>query len=337
MKILSFFTKLLHFLPSEFSHDLALNSLKFLYLTGILNLLLPAREKIKVKELDDKSNFLESLQNKVGFAAGLDKNGDYIDCLAALGVGFIEVGTITPKPQSGNPKPRLFRNRKERSLINRLGFNNKGVDHLVKNLQNKKSNILVGTSIGKNFDTSNQVAYKDYLLCLEKVYEFSDYIAVNISSPNTENLRQLSTDNFLRTLLTKIKSKQDVLSYSFGYRPIFIKLSPDEELDNLKDICNLILELKLDGIICSNTTIDHSGKNGKGGLSGSPLKEKSSEKLRYIKNIVGDNIPIIASGGVMSVQDYQEKIDSGADLVQVYTGFIYEGPKLIYDLVNSNS
>ena len=336
MKILGFFTKLLHFLPSEFSHDLALNALKFLYVTGTLNLLLPTQEKNKVKALGKKSNFLESLKNKVGFAAGLDKNGDYIDCLAALGVGFIEVGTVTPKPQSGNPKPRLFRNRKERSLINRLGFNNKGVDHLVKNLQNKKSNIVVGTSIGKNFDTSNEVAYEDYLLCLEKVYEYSDYIAVNISSPNTENLRQLSSDNFLRTLLTKIKSKQNVLSSSNSYKPIFIKLSPDEELDNLKDICNLILELKLDGIICSNTTVDHLNKDGKGGLSGSPLKEKSSEKLRFIKNIVGDNIPIIASGGVMSVQDYYEKIDFGADLVQVYTGFIYEGPKLIYDLVNSN-
>ena len=334
MKILSFFTKLLHYLPSEFSHNLALNSLKFLYLTGILKLLYPLQEEGEIKTIKKKSKNLMSLKNKIGFAAGLDKNGDFIDCLAALGVGFIEVGTVTPKPQSGNPKPRLFRNRKERSLLNRLGFNNKGVDHLLKNLQNKKSDIVVGTSIGKNFNTSNELAYKDYLICLDKVYEFSDYIAVNISSPNTKDLRELSKDNYLKILLTKIKSKQEILSSSHGYKPIFIKLSPDEELDNLREICNMIMELEIDGIICSNTTVEHADQNGDGGLSGVPLKEKSLQRLKFIKNIVRNNIPIIASGGVMSVEDYQDKIDCGADLVQVYTGFIYEGPKLINELVN---
>ena len=337
MKILSFFTKLLHFLPTEFSHFVALNSLKFLYLSGLLKILL-------LKQRDDRSSqekvevqFINNLKNRVGFAAGLDKNGDYIDCLAALGVAFVEVGTVTPKPQSGNPKPRLFRNRHERSLINRLGFNNKGVDHLVKNLKNRKSNVVVGSSIGKNFDTSNELAYKDYLLCLEKVYEFSDYVAVNISSPNTSDLRELSNTTYSKTLLSKIKFMQNTLSSALGYKPIFIKLSPDEELDNLKGICSLILELKLDGIICSNTTIDHVDRNGAGGLSGAPLKEKSLESLKFIKSIVGNKIPVIASGGVMSVEDYQEKIDCGADLVQVYTGFIYEGPNLIYELVNSKT
>ncbi len=337
MKFLSFFTKLLHFFPTEFSHLLALKSLKFLHKSGLLKILLLENENSVISQEEGKIHFMNTLKNRVGFAAGLDKNGDYIDCLAALGVGFIEVGTVTPKAQSGNPKPRLFRNRKDRSLINRLGFNNKGVDHLLNNLKNRKSSLVVGTSIGKNFDTSNDVAYKDYLICLEKVYEFSDYIAVNISSPNTSNLRELSNATYSKSLLSKIKFKQNTLSSSLGYKPIFIKLSPDEELDNLRGICSLILELELDGIICSNTTIDHVDRNGAGGLSGAPLKEKSLESLKLIKSIVGNKIPIIASGGVMSVKDYQEKIDYGADLVQVYTGFIYEGPNLIYELVNSKT
>ena len=334
MKILSFFTKLLHFLPSEFSHRLALNSLKFLHVTGLLKLLLPTQKHRSIAKKEEKEQFLEKFKNRVGFAAGLDKNGDYIDCLAALGVGFIEVGTVTPVAQNGNPKPRLFRNRSEKSLLNRLGFNNKGVDYVMNNLKNRQSKIIIGTSIGKNNNTPNEFAYRDYLSCLDKVYEFSDYVAVNISSPNTKALRELSDESYLRILLSKIKSKQETLTYSFGHKPIFIKVSPDEELDNLKNICNLIIELQLDGIICSNTTVDHLDSNGRGGISGAPLRKKATEKQLFIKDIVKNNIPIIASGGVMSVEDYQERVDSGADLVQVYTGFIYEGPKLILDLVN---
>lgn len=338
MRILSFFTKILHFLPSELSHSLALNSLKMIHTIGLLHFLVKQKESEEGSSQEiECSDFLNNFRNRVGFAAGLDKNGDYIDCLAALGVAFIEVGTITPLPQKGNVKPRLFRNKTEKSLLNRLGFNNKGVDHLVKNLKRKKSTIVLGTSIGKNFNTPNEVAYKDYLVCLEKVYEITDYIAINISSPNTENLRELSEEFYLRKLLNEIKTKQLVLSSSFGYKPIFIKISPDEELENLKEICNLILELKLDGIICSNTTINHFDKNGKGGLSGTLLKKKSTDTLLFIKKIVRDRIPVMASGGVMSVADYQEKIDAGADLVQLYTGFIYEGPKLIQDIVNFNS
>ena len=333
MIILSFFTKLLHFLPSELSHYLALQSLKFIYSIGLLNYLIPNQnDKIFRKSLDHKS-VLSNLKNKVGFAAGLDKNGDYIDCLAALGVGFIELGTITPEPQSGNLRPRLFRNRKDRSLLNRLGFNNKGVDYLVNNLKKRKSKIAVGSSIGKNYYTSNHHAYRDYLFCLEKVYEFSDYIAINISSPNTDNLRDLSSEDYLVGLLRKIKSKQALLSSSHGYKPIFIKISPDEDLQNLREICRSIMDIGLDGIICSNTTVDHYDERGTGGLSGTPLKDKATKTLLIVKGIVENKIPIIASGGVMSVEDYQEKIDCGADLVQVYTGFIYEGPKLINDLV----
>ena len=335
MKVLSFFTKLLHFFPEEFSHALALKSLKFLYLVGLLGLLVPKQERNNnhIQNIE-KENFLNNFKNKVGFAAGLDKNGDYIDCLGGLGVAFIEIGTVTPKPQKGNPRPRLFRNKKDQSLLNRLGFNNKGVDHLVKRLKNRKSKVIVGTSIGKNFDTPNEKAFEDYLFCLEKVYEHTDYIAVNISSPNTENLRELGNKEYLGNLLSKIKSKQEDLSSLHGYKPVFIKISPDEQLENLREICNSVLIYKLDGIICSNTTAEHDDKNGNGGLSGQPLKNKATERLKFVKSIIKDELPIMASGGVMSVSDYKEKIDAGADLVQIYTGFIFEGPELVSELVN---
>ena len=331
MYLLSFFTKLFHFLPGEVSHRLALGGLKFFYRLGLLNILLGNR--VKNKEILKDSNDVRTYKNKLGIAAGLDKDGEYIDCLSALGVGFIEVGTVTPKRQYGNAKPRLFRNRKERSLLNRLGFNNKGVDSLVENLKKRKSTIPVGVSIGKNFETSNDQAYEDYLLCMEKVYQYSNYIAINISSPNTEELRDLSSQAFLKDLLLKIKEKQNILCKSFDYVPIFIKISPDENREALQEICECIIESKMDGIITSNTTIDHNDKNGYGGLSGLPLKDKATRKLSQIKKIVGNELPIIASGGVMSVSDYQEKIDAGADLVQIYTGFIFEGPKLIQDIL----
>ena len=274
---------------------------------------------------------------KVGIAAGLDKNGDYIDCLAALGISFIEVGTVTPKPQNGNPKPRIFRNVKDKSLLNRLGFNNKGVDYLVERLKKRNTSIFVGSSIGKNFDTPNDKASDDYIYCLKRVYEFSDYIAINISSPNTKNLRELSTEENLNFLLNKIKTEHNILSSLHGYKPIFVKISPDETFKNLKSICESILLNNIDGIICSNTTVDHDHENGLGGLSGAPLKNKSNSSLENIKNLVGDKLPIIASGGVMTSADYLEKLDKGANLVQIYTGFIFEGPKLIKDILNLKS
>ena len=331
MNLLTFFTKLFHFLPEEISHHLALLGLKGLYSSGLLKFLIK-KNSLETKE----SNNLMGFKNKLGIAAGLDKDGEYIDCLSALGIGFIEVGTVTPIKQSGNPKPRLFRNREEKSLLNRLGFNNKGVESLVENLKKRRSTTPVGVSIGKNFNTSNQDAHKDYLLCMEKVYQYSDYIAINISSPNTAELRELSSQEFLDNLLFKIKEKQKLLSRTSNYVPIFIKLSPDENLLSLENICNSIVKNGIDGIISSNTTVDHNHKNGDGGLSGSPLKNKANDKLSFIKKTVGNTIPIIASGGVMSALDYQEKIDAGAVLVQIYTGFIFEGPKLIHDILNNH-
>ena len=323
------FLSFLRILPPELAHSIALNSLQLLYRLKLIGIFFSYR-------FSDAPFTFKGLEfkNKLGIAAGLDKNGDFINSLGALGFGFIEVGTITPKPQPGNSKPRVFRFTNQEAIVNRLGFNNKGVDYLMNNLKNRKSKIIIGTSIGKNHNTPNEFAYRDYLSCLDKVYEFSDYVAVNISSPNTKALRELSDESYLRILLSKIKSKQETLSYSFGHKPIFIKVSPDEELDNLKSICYLIIELQLDGIICSNTTVYHLDANGRGGLSGAPLRRKATDNQLFIKDIVKNNIPIIASGGVMSVEDYQEKIDSGADLVQVYTGFIYEGPQLIDDILN---
>ena len=332
MIIISFFTKILHYLPGEISHSIALGGLKLLYALGLIGLFQNNSKRYEFSERD-----IRNTRNMVGIAAGLDKNGEYIDCLASLGLGFIEVGTITPKPQEGNPKPRLFRNKKDKSLLNRLGFNNKGVDFLVENLKNRKSNIIVGSSIGKNFDTPNNKAHEDYIYCLEKVYEFSDYIAVNISSPNTKDLRNLSGKDFFDYLLKELKDSQTKLSIRFGYKPIFVKISPDETLENLKLICKSIISNQMDGIICANTTVNHDEKNGFGGLSGAPLKKLSNKTLISVRNEVGKNFPIIASGGVMSSRDYQEKIKLGANLVQVYTGFIFEGPKLIQDIINMSS
>ena len=335
MYLLTFITKLFHFLPEEIAHRFALSGLKLMYSIGVLQILL-GKTPTETEILD---NFFGRgiYKNRLGIAAGLDKDGEYIDCLSALGVGFIEVGTVTPLQQQGNPKPRLFRNKIDKSLLNRLGFNNKGVEALVKNLEKRKSTVPIGVSIGKNFDTPNEAAYKDYLFCMEKVYKYSSYIAINISSPNTKGLRELSNDKFLSDLLKILKDKQNELSESFEYVPIFVKLSPDEEPEDLEQICKSILDYKIDGIIVSNTTIIHNDKNGYGGLSGSPLKNKANEKLSFIKKIVGNKMPIIASGGVMSASDFLEKIDAGADLVQIYTGFIFEGPKLIQDILIADS
>lgn len=333
MKLISLLTKLLHYLPSELAHHIALKSLQISHKTGILSLLL--RHYSHKPDYSYKNTRIRvNLKNRLGFAAGLDKDGQYVDCLAALGVGFIEVGTVTPRPQPGNPKPRLFRNKKDKSIINRLGFNNSGVDSLVLNLKQRKSSIPVGISIGKNFDTPIELAVEDYSKCMKKVYEFSDYIAINISSPNTLNLRDLSSKEYLDSLLGKLKSIQNDLSLNYGYKPLYLKISPDEELHNIKEICESVLEKEIDGIICSNTTIDHQDGLTRGGLSGAPLKIKANQVLKTVKEIVDTKVSIIASGGVMSDLDYQEKLNAGADLVQIYTGFIYEGPKLIKDILS---
>ena len=268
-------------------------------------------------------------------AAGLDKNGDFIDSFADLGFGFLEIGTVTPKPQYGNKKPRLYRDKSSKSIINRMGFNNKGVDHLVKKLSERKSDIPIGVSIGKNFDTPNNLAVKDYLYCLDKVFELADYIAINISSPNTKNLRSFEVKQELEDLIKPIKERQLKLSKKFEYKPLFLKISPDNDQKGIEDICETLLRFSIDGLICTNTTINHNHISGSGGLSGKPLMGSSTEILKKARKSLGDKFPIIASGGVMSKEDFQEKIKAGANLVQIYTGFIYEGPQLIDDILNN--
>jgi dihydroorotate dehydrogenase len=332
MKLISSFTRVLQYLPGELSHFIALKGLKIIYKLGVLNFLIKDVSTLNDQSSLNKKIKFNNLSNQLGIAAGLDKNAEYVDCLARLGIGFIEVGTVTPRPQPGNPKPRIFRNRKEKYLINRLGFNNKGVDNLLDNLKKRKSLLPVGISIGKNFVTKNDHASDDYLICMEKVYEYASYVAINISSPNTKDLRDLSNKEYLDTLLKKLKRKQSDLSEDLGYKPLYVKLSPDEELHKLEEICKIILNNNIDGIICCNTTVKHNDKNGQGGLSGSPLTDRATETLTLVRKIVGSDFPLIASGGVMSVADYQQRIEAGADLVQIYTGFIFEGPKLIEDI-----
>ena len=325
LKLLSFFTKLFHFIPSELSHSLALKGLKVITSLGYrLN---------KRGYLEDLKLLDCHFQNPLGIAAGLDKNGDYIDSLASIGFGFLEIGTVTPKPQYGNKKPRLFRDKPSKAIINRMGFNNKGINHLVKQLKKRKSAIPIGVSIGKNFDTPNNLAVNDYLYCLDKVFESADYIAINISSPNTEDLRSFEIKKELEDLIKPIKQRQLKLSKKFGYKPLLLKISPDNDDKGIEDICKILLRFSIDGLICTNTTINHNHISGSGGLSGKPLMGASTEILKKARKFLGEEFPIIASGGVMSKQAYQDKIEAGANLVQIYTGFIYEGPQLIEDII----
>jgi len=326
LNLLTLLTKAFHFLPSELSHSLALTGLKLITTLGFrIN---------KSEDLNDLRILDFHFKNTLGLAAGLDKNGDYLDTLAKLGFGFLEIGTVTPKPQYGNKKPRLFRDTPSKAIINRMGFNNKGVDHLVRKLEKRKTDIPIGVSIGKNFDTPNSLAAKDYIYCLDKVFKLADYIAINISSPNTENLRSFEIKQELEDLIKPLKERQLELTKEHGYKPLFLKISPDNDEKGLEDICETLLRFSIDGLICTNTSINHSHFSGSGGLSGKPLMKLSTDTLKKARNFLGDEFPIIASGGVMSKEDYLKKIEAGANLVQIYTGFIYEGPQLIEDIIN---
>ena len=273
-------------------------------------------------------------QNRLGLAAGMDKNADHIDSLSYLGFGFLELGTLTPRAQPGNIKPRLFRLRDEKSLINNMGFNNKGIEHAVLRIKNSKSKAVIGLSIGKNQDTPLRKALEDYLFCLEKAYPVCDYVAVNISSPNTKDLRKLESEEYFSSLITTLKKRQEAYSKELGYKPIVLKLSPDLQDRDLEIICKEILDKDIDGIISTNTTISHN-YNYQGGLSGEQLFEISNRSLTSFRSFLGSSFPIIASGGVMSRHHFEKKLELGADLVQVYTGMIYKGPALVKDILNS--
>ena len=277
--------------------------------------------------------------NPVGLAAGLDKDGKHIDALGSLGFGFLEIGTVTPKPQPGNPKPRMFRLPEAQAIINRMGFNNDGVDACVKRVRESaywQNGGIVGLNIGKNASTPIENAASDYITAMEAVYDLASYITVNISSPNTQNLRALQGEDMLRSLLNSLHVAREALSDQYGVRkPLFLKIAPDLDQSDIKLIADLLLEFRIDAVIATNTTIARDAVKGLefgeelGGLSGAPVRIASTEVVKNLKQYLGDVIPIIGVGGILSGQDALEKVEAGASLVQIYSGLIYRGPKLI--------
>jgi dihydroorotate dehydrogenase len=279
--------------------------------------------------------------NPVGLAAGLDKNAEHLDALDALGFGFIEVGTVTPKPQPGNDRPRLFRLPRHEAIINRMGFNNAGVDALVRNVQQSSYHGVLGINIGKNKDTPNEKAVSDYLLCLTRVYEQASYVTVNISSPNTQGLRDLQEEATLRRFISVLREAQERLGSQHGRRkPMLLKIAPDLGEAELDAIAEVLLHTGIDGVICSNTTIDHAAVaddphgNEVGGLSGKPLFDRSTAVLAGMRRRLQGRVPLIGVGGILDGSDAAEKLEMGASLVQLYSGLIYRGPPLVAECVN---
>ncbi len=324
---------LLFLLPAETSHHLSLDSLKLAGKTGLLG---------KPEALLGKAVTVMGIDfpNPIGLAAGLDKNGEYIDALAALGFGFVEVGTVTPRPQPGNPKPRLFRLPKAQAIINRMGFNNHGMDYLLEQVAQARYQGILGINIGKNFDTAVENAADDYLIGLRKAYPHAHYITVNISSPNTPGLRTLQYGDELKRLLVTLREEQAKLAQEYGrYVPVAIKVAPDLTEAEIRDMAGVFSSVEIDGLIATNTTLDKSSVQGlphaneQGGLSGAPLTQQSTEVIRQFRADMASQIPIIGVGGILSGADAQAKLAVGASLVQVYSGFIYRGPALIKECV----
>ena len=336
MNSYSLLKPLLFQLDAEFAHDLALKSLKWADKSGVLSLY------PKVSACVPRQVMGLTFPNAVGLAAGLDKNGAVIDGMAALGFGFIEVGTVTPRPQPGNARPRLFRVTEAQGIINRFGFNNLGVDNLVENVKAAKYKGVLGINIGKNFDTPNEKAVDDYLTCMQKVYGYSSYITINISSPNTKNLRALQEKEALSSLLKTLKLEQTKLAEKHGkYVPITLKIAPDLDESQVIKIADLLMQHKIDGVIATNTTLAREPVKGMkhgneaGGLSGAPVRNLSNLVIQQLSKQLQGAVPIIGVGGILSGADAVEKIAAGASLVQVYSGLIYAGPKLVHDICKS--
>ena len=328
----SLIRKILFFFDAEQIHEFSVYSIKFINRIPFASLIIKKFFCLNDINLERKLLGL-NFKNPIGLAAGFDKNAECYNEFSNFGFGFIEIGTVTPVPQPGNPKKRIFRLVEDKSIINRLGFNNKGLDKVVRNLD-KKRNIIIGANIGKNFFTKNEDAYKDYLKCLNGLNKYVDYFAINISSPNTKGLRDFHDKSLLGPFLKKLINANNKMTKP---KPMLLKISPDLDNTQLDDIIQLVIDLNIDGVIATNTTTSRDGlvskyKEETGGLSGMLLKEKSNLIISYLRKKLGDNFPIIGVGGVMSPQDAIEKFESGADLVQLYTGFIYEGPGLIKNI-----
>lgn len=324
---------LLFSLAPERAHEVSLSLLNKAHKLGI------SQQKITAKPVTCMGI---EFPNPVGLAAGLDKNGAYIDALAGLGFGFVEIGTITPRPQVGNPKPRLFRLPEAKAIINRMGFNNDGVDQLIENVKASKFKGILGINIGKNADTPVEDATSDYLICLEKVYNYASYVTVNISSPNTKNLRSLQSGHALTELLETLKKRQlELAEQHQHYVPLVLKVAPDLTQLDIKFIASQLLQFKIDGLIVTNTTLSRDGVENlahadeAGGLSGAPVFEKSTACLSAFAKYLNKKVALIGVGGILAGEQAIAKQNAGADLVQIYTGFIYNGPDLIKDCVEA--
>ncbi len=325
---------LLFSLDPETAHAASLNALQTAQKLGLLTHHLYPCQTRSVMGLD--------FPNPVGLAAGLDKNGAYIDTLAKLGFGFMEVGTVTPRPQPGNSRPRLFRIPQAHAIINRMGFNNDGIDQLLVNIRESNYQGILGINIGKNFDTPVEKATEDYLICFRKAYQYASYVTINISSPNTRDLRQLQNAAELDHLLLALKTAQTELSDLQGkYTPLVIKIAPDLESAHLETIAALLMKYQIDGVIATNTTtsrphlenLPHADEIG--GLSGAPLEPLSTQIIRKLHNLLQGSLPIIGVGGILSANDAKGKMHAGANLIQIYTGLIYHGPDLIRQSVEA--
>jgi dihydroorotate dehydrogenase len=330
----------------EWVHYFSMNGLKLLCrIPGVKNTI---AANFRPKENIQCSIFNIQFSNKVGLGAGFDKNARYLNELEALGFGFVEIGTVTPKPQAGNDKPRLFRLPKDKALINRMGFNNDGVQAVAERLQawhqnkpatgNLKSKIVIGGNIGKNKVTPNENAWQDYEICFTALHDYVDYFVVNVSSPNTPGLRELQEKESLKKILTNL---QTLNTKHLNPKPILLKIAPDLTNEQLDDVIDLAIEIKLDGLVAANTTINRSNLTtaesrmttiGPGGLSGLPVQQRSTQIVQYIHQKTKGQIPVIASGGIFTAADAKAKIEAGASLVQVWTGFIYEGPAIVKNI-----
>jgi dihydroorotate dehydrogenase len=319
----------------ETAHELTLESLRLGHRLGATRFLCKSSyQPVRCMGLD--------FPNPVGVAPGLDKNGDYFEALGDLGFGFVEVGTVTPRPQPGNSRPRVFRLPRAQAMINRLGFNNKGVDHLVRRVRRHRFKGVLGINIGKNFDTPIENAVDDYLHCLDKVYPYADYVTVNISSPNTQNLRDLQGKAELDRLLAAVTARRAELAEHHGRRvPLAVKVAPDLEDAQVRAIAEVVAQHRMDAVIATNTTIGREGVEGMqhadeaGGLSGAPLKPKADRVLAELREALPPSVALIGVGGITRGQDAVDKLDLGADLVQFYTGMVYRGPELVAECLQA--
>jgi dihydroorotate dehydrogenase len=330
-----FLRNVLFLFPPEFAHKISVLLVKLFFKIPFINYIV---RKTHYYHSDKTKTEISGLifQNKVGLAAGFDKNADFYNEFASFGFSFIEIGTVTPRPQPGNPKPRLFRLKKDEALINRMGFNNKGVHYAAEQLKKRKKNqnLIIGGNIGKNTDTPNEYAVNDYLYCFNVIYDYVDYLVINVSCPNIAGLRELQEIDSLSLIMERIIEERKKKSIK---KPVFLKISPDLSFNYIDQVLKMCNKLNIDGLIATNTTtgrdnLTYSQKTiasmGNGGLSGKPLKNRSTEIIRYISNKTDNKLPIIGVGGIHSVEDALEKINAGAWLLQIYTGFIYSGPAI---------